>query len=258
MITPVETYMSRAPTKREEFISQISLSLGDGLVEVELEHQHYNAALSMSIDKLRQRSDGALEEHDIFITVTPDQTEYTLPAEVQEVRRLYRRGVGAHSGGGATFDPIDAAFYNMNLLQPNKTGSLATWDFYNQYLETVERVFASQYNFLWYNSTKTLRLIRKPRAQEDVMVRCWTTKGEDAVMMDPYSGPWIRSYALALCKGMLGQARNKFPGGFPGPSGSVTLNGDQLIQQSQVEIEALEKSLEMLVASGDGYGFIVG
>lgn len=250
--------MSRTFTRRDEFINQIRLSLGGGLVEVELDLDHYNAALSLAIDKIRQRSDGALEEQDIFVTMMPEVEEYTLPDEVQEVRRLYRRGVGAYTNGGVNFDPVDGAFYNAYLLQPARTGGLLTWDLYSQYLETTERLFASQFNFIWYNSTKTLRIIRKPLAQEDVIVRCWTTKGEDALFNDPYTGPWIRSYALAMCKGMLGQARSKFTGGFPGPTGNVTLNGDALIQQSQMEVEVLEKELDNIVTGDAGYSFIIG
>lgn len=249
--------MSAYPTKRDEFVAQIALLLGGELVDVELDPLHYHTALSIALDKLRQRSDGALEEQDIFLTLTPGVDEYTLPSEVQEVRRLYRRGVGAYTAGGIDFNPADGAFYNMHLLQGG-SGGLATWDFYNQYLETVDRVFASQYNFVWYNSTKTLRLIRKPQAVEDVLVRVWTTKAEEAVLYDPYAGPWVRSYALALCKQMLGQARNKYPSGYPGATGAVTLNGDQLLQESATELEKLELDLYNIVAAGDGYSFIIG
>lgn len=250
--------MSALPTKREQFIRQIQLMLGADMVDLELDPDHYHTAITLSVDKIRQRSDGALEEQDLFLTLQPDTNEYTLPQEVQEVRRLYRRGVGAYSNGGANFDPIDGAFHNSLMLQANQSGGLATWDFYNQFLETAERVFASQYNFLFYNSTKTLKLVNKPRAQEDVVIRCWTTKHEDALLEDPYSGPWVRSHAMALCKHMLGQARSKYPGGFPGPGGAVTLNGDALMSEAMNEIEKLDEELKQLVTAGDGYGFIVG
>ena len=250
--------MSALPNHRDIMISEIRLLLGDGMVDVELDPDHYHLAISLAEEKLRQRSDGALEEEDIFITTQADVQEYKLPDEVQEVRRLYRRGVGAHTSGGANFDPVDAAFYNIYLLQPNRSGGLSTWDFYNQYLETVERVFASQYNFVWYNSRKTLRLIRRPTAQEDVAVRVWTQKSEDALLTDPYTKYWIRSWALAMCKNMLGQARNKYPSGYPGPQGAVTLNGDQLIQEAQQEMEKLEQDIDNMVPASDGYGFIIG
>lgn len=249
--------MSEQISYRDRLVNELRLLLGSQMIDVELDPEHYNLAITISLDRIRQRSDGALEEEDFFITVQPGEQEYTLPEEVQEVRRLYRRGVGATSGG-LNFDPVDGAFFNLYLMNPQKSGGLATWDFYNQYLETTERMFASQYNFVWYNSTKTLRLIRKPKATEDVLVRCWTRKGEDTLFVDPYTGPWIRSFATAQCKGMLGQARSKYTSGIPGPQGNVSLNGDALIQQAQQEIEILNKELDDIYTGGDGYSFIIG
>jgi hypothetical protein len=57
---------------------------------------------------------------------------------------------------------------------------------------------------------------------------------------------------------MLGEARGKFPSGFPGPNGAVMLNGDSLKAESQVELDKLEVQLLNLVTSGDGYSFVIG
>jgi hypothetical protein len=197
-------------------------------------------------------------EKDIFLHVTRNVQEYTLPEEVQEVRRLYRRGVGPYTNGGVNFDPVDAAFYNIYLLQPNQSGGLATWDFYNEYLKTVERVFASQYNFVWDVDTHMLRLIRRPTADEDVLVRVFARRPDDVIITDPYMRPWLRSYATAMCKMYLGEARSKFVSGFPGPNGNTVYNGEQLKQEAIVEIEKLEKQLLNIVTGPDGYGFIIG
>lgn len=250
--------MSAQVTPRIILMKQIELSLGAQMVDVELDVEHLNLAITTGIQKLRQQSDGALLEKDIFLHITRDITEYTLPEEVQEVRRLYRRGVGAYTNGGVNFDPVDAAFYNVYLLQPNRSGGLATWDFYNQFLETTERVFASQYNFTWDVNSHKLTIIRRPTADEEVAVRVFARKSEDDLINDPYTGPWLRSYATALSKYTLGEARDKFPGGFPGPSGNVTLNGATLKQEAQVEIDKLEKQLLDMVTAGDGYGFVIG
>lgn len=250
--------MSSQVTPRVMLMKQIELGLGGQMVEVELDVDHLNLAINLGIIKLRQQSDGALLEKDIFLHITRDITEYTLPEEVQEVRRLYRRGVGAYTNGGINFDPVDAAFYNIYLLQPNRSGGLATWDFYNQFLETTERVFASQYNFTWDVNSHKLTIIRRPTADEEVVVRVYARKSEDDLIIDPYTGPWLLSYATAKAKYMLGEARDKFPGGFPGPNGNVQLNGATLKQEAAAEIERLEAQLLNIVTAGDGYGFIIG
>jgi len=239
-------------------MKQIELGLGAQMVDVELDVEHLNLAINIGIQKLRQQSDGSMLEKDIFLHITRDISEYTLPEEVQEVRRLYRRGVGAYTTGGINFDPVDAAFHNIYLLQPNRAGGLATWDFYNQFLETTERVFASQYNFTWDVNSHKLTLVRRPRADEEVVVRVYARKSEDDIINDPYTGPWLRSYSTAQAKYMLGEARDKFPGGFPGPNGNVQLNGATLKQEAAEEINKLELQLLNLVTSGDGYGFVIG
>ena len=57
---------------------------------------------------------------------------------------------------------------------------------------------------------------------------------------------WIRKYALALCKEMLGQIRGKFTT-MPIPGESVTLNHAELLGQAKEEQTQLkEKLAEML------------
>ena len=57
---------------------------------------------------------------------------------------------------------------------------------------------------------------------------------------------WIRRYALALCKEILGQVRSKF-GSIPIPNDSVTLNGSDLISQALEEQQNLKSELKELL-----------
>lgn len=57
---------------------------------------------------------------------------------------------------------------------------------------------------------------------------------------------WIRRYALAVAKGMLGQVRSKF-NVVPIPGESVTLNGPALISESDAEKEKLREELKEIL-----------
>jgi len=57
---------------------------------------------------------------------------------------------------------------------------------------------------------------------------------------------WIRKYALALCKEMLGQIRGKFTT-MPIPGESVTLNHSELLTQAKEEQESLKTSLKEIL-----------
>jgi hypothetical protein len=57
---------------------------------------------------------------------------------------------------------------------------------------------------------------------------------------------WIRKYALALCKEMLGQIRGKFTT-MPIPGESVTLNHSELLSQAKEEQESLREKLKEIL-----------
>lgn len=249
--------MSAETTPRTLLIKQLQLMLADQIVDVELDIEHYDTAIDLAIDRLRQRTDGALEESSLFITMQPEIQEYKLPDEVQEVRKLYRRGVGANSTGGTNFDPFEAAFSNIYLLQAGRTGGLATWDFFAQYQETIGRVFGSEINFTWDYSTRTLTLIRKITTEEDVLVHVYNQKPEISLLNDVYTKPWLRDYSLAVCKQTLGEARGKFTSGLPGPGGNVTYNGEALKQEALAEFERLEQEIQNFNTGNHGMPFII-
>jgi len=58
---------------------------------------------------------------------------------------------------------------------------------------------------------------------------------------------WIRRFALALCKEMLGQVRSKF-GSIPIPGDSIQMNGSDLITQGQNEQKDLREELKTTLA----------
>ena len=131
-------------SSRQDLIRELQLRLADGIVDVELDREHYDVAIDLALAQYRQLSSGSVEESLIYIQTQDGVTEYTLPNEVQEVRRLYRRGIGTNSGGGTNFDPFDVAFNNMYMLQAGQIGGLAVFDAFAQYTETIGRGFGSE------------------------------------------------------------------------------------------------------------------
>jgi hypothetical protein len=58
---------------------------------------------------------------------------------------------------------------------------------------------------------------------------------------------WIRRFALALTKEMLGQVRGKFNNTIPIPGDNVSLNADQLLSQAKDEQEKLREELKTML-----------
>ena len=247
-------------SKRTILIKQLRLMLGDQMTDIELDIEHYELAVTLSLERYRQRSDGSTQERDIFLNLQSDTTTYKLPDNVQTIWRVHRRGIGSQvgGGGGSNFDPASAMSTNMFMYNGGQAGGVATWEAYSQFKETLSRVFASEINFNWNYDDKELTIIRMPRGNETVMITAFVAKDDSTIMSNYQSGPWIRDYSLAQCKFFLGEARSKYASGFAGPQGSIMLNGDQMKQEALGEMERLESEIQNFVTSNRSSPFIIG
>lgn len=254
------TYMADLATKKQEIFDYVHTMLGGGMVDVELDPIHYQTALNKALTRFRQRSDNSVEESYLFLTTVIDQNEYTLPNEVMEVRKLFRRSVGSRSGGGdggTIFEPFNLAYTNTYLLSSSQLGGLATYDMFAQHQELVGRMFGSFIEFKWNNTTKKLTLLQRPRAEESILLYAYNYRPDEQLIDDYLAIQWLKDYTLAACKYMLGEARSKFAT-IAGPQGGSTLNGDSLKAEAQAEMEKLENEVSMAVPGGVGYGFTIG
>lgn len=252
--------MATLATKKQEVFDYAYNMLGGGMVDVELDPDHYETALTKALTRFRQRSDNSVEESYFFMPTVIDQNEYTLPSEIMEVRRLFRRSIGSRTGGGdggTLFEPFNLAYTNTYLLSSSNMGGLATYDMFSQYQELVGRMFGSFIEFKWNSTTKKLTLLQRPRAEEDLLLFCYNYRPDEQLLDDYLAKQWLKDYTVATCKYMLGEARSKFAT-IAGPQGGGQLNGDTLKSEAQQEMEKLESEVSTAVPGGMGYGFSIG
>jgi len=252
--------MSQIDTAKQEVYDYCRTFLGDGMIDVELDPEHYETALKRALGVFRQRSDNAVEESYIFLTLEEDKNEYILPNEIQQVRQIYRRSVGSRTGGGGggtVFEPFNLAYTNTYLLSSTNMGGLATYELFAQYQELIGKMFGSFINFTWHPQSKKLVIMQRPRGSEQVLLWCYNEKPDFVIINDVYAGQWIKDYTLANCKVMLGQAREKFAS-IAGPQGGTALNGASIKQEGFSDIERLTAELVTQVPGGQGYSWIIG
>ena len=258
--------------------------LGGGMVDIELDPEHYQTALDLSFDRYRQRSGNADLESYIFLRLEYEVTEYYLPDNITSVRQLFRRGTG-ETTGGTNLDPFSLAYTNLYLLQAGAgggyTAGLLTYELFYQYLDQAGRMFGRDINFTFDTVTKKLSIVRKPTGGEALVIWCYMYRPDETILQDPYSGneqiliwaymyrpndeilkdpfarPWIRDYTLAWCKMMLGEAYSKYSNGLAGPQGGVTLKGEQLKQEATAIMEKLEKDLDLYIDNAMPLGVII-
>jgi hypothetical protein len=247
-------------TQKQEIFDYVHTMLGGGMVDVELDPIHYETALTKALGKFRQRSDNSVEESYVFLPLVIDQNDYTLPKEIVEVRKIYRRSIGSRTGGGdggTLFEPFNLAYTNTYLLASSNLGGLATYEMFAGYQELVGRMFGSFIEFKWNTTTKKLTILQRPRADEEVLLYVYNYRPDSQLLTDYLAREWIKDYTLAVCKYMLGEARSKFAT-IAGPQGGSSLNGDALKSEAQAEMEKLEEQVSTAVSGGTGYGFLIG
>lgn len=248
---------------RSNLIKEIQTRLGLGMVDLEADPEHYDLAITMAIDRYRQRASNALEESFLFLDSKKDTHVYYLPPEVQLVREVLRRGIGSSSGSGSQIDPFSLAFTNNMYMLANPgtsaspSGYLATYDFAMQYQELAGRLFGRDLVFNYEQSTGRFTLHRKMGADETIMLWIYNQKPEEMIITNVHSKPWIRDYSVSMVKLIIGEARSKFSQ-IAGPQGGFSLNGDALKAEALAELERLDHEIKNQVDGNMGYGFVVG
>jgi hypothetical protein len=252
--------MSTIESTRQPVVDYIKAMLGDGMIDVELDPIHYNTSIDRAFAKYRQRSANSVEESYGFLTLEQDVNEYTLSKDVIEVRQLFRRSVGSRTGGGDTgslFEPFNLAYTNTYLLASSNMGGIATYYMFASYQKMIGKMFGSEINFTWNPATKKLTIMQRPRGEETLILWLYNNKPDFMILDDPYAGIWIKDYALAQCKVILGEAREKF-NQIASPQGGTSLNGSNMKAEGTASIERLELELANYVTGEKPMWFVVG
>jgi len=169
--------------KRNEIRDYIRLRLGDGLVDVELDQEHYDLAINQALIRYRQKSSASTEESYAFLDLLPEVQEYILPQEIVHVRQVYRRGIGSVTGTTASqFEPFASGYLNTYMLVAGRVGGLANYELFTQYQELAMRMFGGFINFTWNPATRKLTLVRKIPATGKTPIRANSLTANAAIV----------------------------------------------------------------------------
>jgi hypothetical protein len=253
--------------KRAEITDYIRMRLGDGIVDVELDKEHYEMAINQALIKYRQRASNSQEESYAFLKLFPETQEIILPDIVMDVRAAYRRGIGSVSGTTASqFEPFASGYLNTYMLVAGRVGGLLNYELFVDYQKLAMRMFGGYLNFTFNKVSKKLTLIRKipyvganadPNGFEDVLLHLYNYKPDSMLLNDYQAFPWIQEYAYSFAKRIVGEAREKFAS-IAGPQGGTQLNGATLKGEAQVEMEKLEQELKDYIDGSHPMTWVIG
>lgn len=251
--------MADENTLREDVFAYVRAMMAENIVDLELDMQHYDAALDQGLAVFRQLASNAQEESYAFLNLVQDQQEYTLDDNIMVVRQVFRRGIGSGANSNATqFEPFEAGYINTYLMQSGRVGGLATYELFSGYQELAARMFGGYINFTWEPVSKKLTVVRKINGSgETVMLWVYNKKPNVTLLQDQQVIPWIRKYTLGACKQALGAGRGKFST-VVGPGGGTTLDGDTLRAEGAELIQSCHDDINNYVVGNDPMYFRIG
>jgi hypothetical protein len=250
---------STLQTLKQNVIEYVRLQLGDQIIDIELDAEHYESAYRAAISTYRQRAQNAYEESYTFMELVTNVNIYTLPQEVISVRQIFRRTFGDSTGPFASnFDPFSQASMNVYLMNFNVAGGLATYDFYSQYVELAGRMFGAYMNYTFNPVTKKLQLIRDPKGTgENVLMWTYNLKPEVNLLSDFQISKWLKDYMFANCKTIIGEAREKFAT-IAGPQGGGSLNGSAMKAEGMAGMAMCIEELKNYVDGSQPITWVIG
>jgi hypothetical protein len=264
--------ITTSDAKRAEITDYIRMRLGDGIVDVELDKEHYEMGIKQALVKYRQKAQNSVEESYAFLDLLPETQEYILPPEIQTVRACFRRGIGSVTGTTASqFEPFASGYLNTYMLVAGRVGGLTNYELFVDYQKLSMKMFGGYMNFTFNPVTKKLTIVRKmpfgyagatggsqtQNPYESVLLWLYNVKPDQMIFNDTYAFPWIQEYAYSFCKRIIGEARSKFAQ-IAGPQGGTSLNGDALKQEAQAEMEKLEDDLIKYVDGSQPLTWVTG
>jgi hypothetical protein len=258
--------LTSSNAKRAEITDYIRMRLGDGIVDVELDKEHYEMAIDQALTRYRQRAQNSVEESYAFLDLQPETQEYILPKEIMTVRAVFRRGIGSVTGTTASqFEPFASGYLNTYMLVAGRVGGLTNYELFVDYQKLAMRMFGGHMNYTFNPVTKKLTVVRKIPYQgeladdhyETVLLWIYNKKPDQMLFNDDQIFPWLQDYSYSFCKHILGEARSKFSQ-IAGPQGGATLNGTALIAEAKEEMTKLEQELKDYVDGSHPLTWVTG
>jgi hypothetical protein len=122
------------------------------------------------------------------------------------------------------------------------TFDMLSFHLMSSYIKELEMLFANRIMFQFTEKTRQLRLFQQILNPERVLIDAMIERTEQDLMTNRETSLWIKRWALAEAKAILGQVRGKYLN-LAGPNGSTSLNAQDLLSQSEEEKRKLMEEL---------------
>lgn len=158
----LQAQLTTVNSLKSDIVDYIRLRLGDQIVDVEADKEHYEMGIKQALIRYRQKSSNSVEESYAFLDLKPETQEYILPNYIVDVKQVFRRGIGSVTGTTASqFEPFSSGYLNTYMLVAGRVGGLTNYELFVDYQKLAMKMFGGFMNFTWNKVTKKITLVRK-------------------------------------------------------------------------------------------------
>lgn len=237
--------------KKQELYDEVYTILGDSMVDIELSEKDIDVAFNRAKRRYKQYADNNWIKGYYCVHVTKGKQEYFIPSDVHTVVKIIRPELNR------TMDADYGYVDNNNYHQYRYTNanSFLTLELVQQNLEIWRQYMAHDIDFEYNQQMGIIRFLNMPIKDEEWVVECYMDMSDEQYM----DVSWIIDWTIAESKKILGSAYRKFSG-VPSPDGSsVQLNGGQIIQEAEQDMQRLTEDIQNgLSGDTEWWGVIVG
>jgi hypothetical protein len=240
-----------------ELYNEISARLGGNLVDIELSKDDVGIALKAAIRTFKQKGHNNYRRKWMAVEVSAGITTYTIPNNVTDGVKVIRPGIS--SGLLGTQDIFtQRAIIDMLPTAVNQSCmgiAMLEYALLAGRMEEMKRYAATDVDFQIDKFRHEVTFFNTPQQNET-----WFVEVYEDLADEEYSDiDWIVRWTLAESKIILGNAYRKFGGSIPGPSGTITLPGSELIQEGvQDKTDLLQEIEDMTDGNIDYWGVYFG
>lgn len=267
---------------KNELKQYILTEFGYPVVKVELHDDHLTNAIDFARSKYIKWAVGnATQETWFTLVLSGGQSEYELPSGVTEVIDIEDSSSDDGSGGINTLFSYQNYLYNtgaMGFLNNSSQGGILDMHTTMEFLDLLDTYTADKYSWIYHSFTNKIKIYPAPDTGNTrtlvavdgsettvdspgyIMIRSFMIDGSNLTTdaSQPfnnwlYDNDWIKEYATAKAKEVLGYIRRKFANfGSIGNIG-ISLDGDTLVSEAKDEMQQLEETLRMEECFEGGY-----
>lgn len=213
----------------DEYVDEILLKLGNGVVNVELEENQM----------IQNLVKAALREVQRYINITKYATlQYAKCIDLSKCSVYAVTQVMRTTPESQTFGFTDAIYLSLSSI----SGGSSNLTDYRSYLRTkqIKNSLTTDLDFIWDNTTSRLYVTTNYPTPPSITIAYIPKFGDVSEVTDPYWEDIICRLALALSKETLGRIRGKYNLS----NALYTLDAEQLLQEGREELQALRESLQ--------------